>query len=111
MQVRFTARHYKSPDRLKEYAEKKVQKLEKYYDGIINCEVILDYEKLLQVAEINLDVYNQRLVAIEKSEDVYKSIDLAVDKLKRQLKRYKEKLKDHSNTKPSILINRTVTGE
>jgi putative sigma-54 modulation protein len=103
MRINFTARHFKASDRLKEYAEKKVQRLKKYYDGIIDCEIILDYEKLNQIAEIAIKVYSQRLVAIEKSEDIYKSIDLAVDKLERQVKKFKEKLREHSNEKAATI--------
>jgi putative sigma-54 modulation protein len=104
MQINFTARHFRAPERLKQYAEKKVSGLKKYYDGIIDCEIILDYEKLNQVAEISAKVYSQRLVAIEKTEDIYKSIDLAVDKLERQLKKFKEKRRNHGNNKVSSII-------
>jgi putative sigma-54 modulation protein len=104
MQITFTARHFKAPNRLKDYSEKKVRRLKRYYDGIIECEIILDYEKFTQIAEIAIKVYGQRLVAIEKSEDIFKSIDQAVEKLERQVKKYKEKLKDHANTKPAELI-------
>jgi len=91
MRIKFTARHYKSSPRLKEYAEKEVMKLEKFYDGIISCEVVLDYQKDIQIAEIQTTVYGQKLTVREKSDDIYKSIDKAVEKMERQLKRYKEK--------------------
>lgn len=104
MQITFTARHFKATNRLKTYCEKKVSRLKRYYDGIIECEIILDYEKLDQIAEIAIKVYGQRLVAIEKSEDIFKSIDSAVNKLERQLKKYKEKLKDHTNIKPAEIM-------
>jgi len=99
MKLSFTARHFKAPERLKDYAEKKVKRLEKYYDGILDCEVVLDYEKLLQVAEIIVRVYGTRLTVVEKSDDIFKSIDLAVDKMERQLKKYKEKLREFEHQK------------
>ena len=99
MRVNITARHYKALDKLKEYAENSVQKLTKYFDGIIECEIILDYEKTIQVVEIVMKVHKQKLFSREKSKDIYKCIDLAVDKIERQLKKYKEKLKNHSHTK------------
>ncbi len=111
MRIKFTARHFKAPERLKNYSEKKVARLKRYYDGIINGEIILDYEKINQIAEIAIDVYGQRLVAVEKSDDIFKSIDLAVDKLERQLKKYKEKLRDHSNTKASIIAMTAIEKE
>ena len=91
MRISFTARHYKPSKRLKEHAQNEVKRLEKFYDGIINCEIILDYQKDIQIAEIMLGVHGQQLTVIEKTDDIYKSIDNAVSKLERQLKKYKEK--------------------
>lgn len=102
MRTTFTARHYKAPESLKAFAEQEVLRLKKYYDGIIDCEIILDYEKQTQVAEIILRVYSQRLTAIEKSEDIRKSITLAVDKLERQLKKYKTKWNKKGKEKPVV---------
>ena len=91
MRINFTARHYKPSRRLKEYAQNEVKRLEKYYDGIIDCDIILDYQKDIQIAEIIISVYGSKLTVTEKTEDIYKSIDFAVTKLERQLKKYKEK--------------------
>jgi putative sigma-54 modulation protein len=91
MRLNFTARHYKSSPRLKEYAQNEVSRLEKFYDGIISCEIVLDYQKDIQIAEIHITVYGQKLTVVEKTDDIYKSIDLAVQKMERKLKRYKEK--------------------
>ncbi|RPI01240.1 MAG: ribosome-associated translation inhibitor RaiA [Calditrichaeota bacterium] len=93
MRVTFTARHFKTSDRLKEYAIEQANRLKKYYDDILDVEIILDYVKLEQVAEIVLKVYGQKLAVVEQSEDMYKSISLAVDKLERKLLKYKEKLR------------------
>jgi len=93
MRITFTARHFKPSDRLKEHSHAQVEKLKRYYDGILDIEIILDYIKQQQVAELIAKVYGTRLAVVEKSEDMYKSIDLAVVKLERQLKRYKGKLR------------------
>jgi len=94
MRINFTARHFKAPEKLKEYAENEVEKLKKIWDFIIDCEIILDYIKEQQVAEIRINVPNNTLVATSANEnDVYKSIDESVIKLERQLKKYKAKLK------------------
>ena len=91
MRINFTARHYKPSQRLKDYAQDEVKRLEKYYDGIIDCDIILDYQKDIQIAEIIVGVHGAKLTAQEKTEDIYKSIDIAVSKLERQLKKYKKK--------------------
>jgi putative sigma-54 modulation protein len=92
MRVNFTARHAKkTSQRLKEYAQEEVKRLERIYLGIVDCNIVLDYQKEIQIAEINVGVHGTQLTAVEKSEDIYKSIDQAVAKLERQLKKYKEK--------------------
>ena len=93
MRITITARHSKASDKLKEFAEKEVRRLKKYYDGIIDCEIILDYVKINQIAEINIGVYGTVLNSVVQSDDIYKSIDEAVTKLERQLEKYKEKWK------------------
>ena len=91
MRINFTARHYKPSKRLKEYAQNEVKRLEKYYDGIVDCDIILDYQKDIQIAEVIINVYGSKLTVTEKTDDIYKSIDSAVSKLERQLKKYKGK--------------------
>lgn len=103
MDIQFTARHFKAHDSLRDYAHDAVKKLERYYDGIVHSDVILSYERSrnsLKVAEIHLTVYGSLLKAIEKSDDYHKSIDAAIEKLERQLKRYKSKL--HKREKSEV---------
>ncbi len=98
MNVKFTARHFKAHEGLKQYALSQVFTLKKYYDGILNGGVVLAFERTrdsMKIAEINLAVYGTNLVAVEKSDDFYKSIDSAVGKLERQLQRYKGKMRNH----------------
>lgn len=101
MRTKFTARHFRAHTSLKEYALDALIKLEKFYDGIISGEVILSYEKSrdsVKVAEINISVHSKILNAVEHSEDFIKSIDQAIEKLERQLMKYKTKL--HSRKSP-----------
>ncbi|MAT38486.1 MAG: ribosomal subunit interface protein [Ectothiorhodospiraceae bacterium] len=94
MDMQFTARHFKAHEGLKQYAISQVSTLKKYYDGILKGKIVLDYEKpkdSLKTAEIQLAVFGTNLIATEKSENFYKSIDNAVDKLERQLVKYKNK--------------------
>jgi putative sigma-54 modulation protein len=66
---------------------------------VIDADVILSYEKLTQIVEIKLKVYNRTIIVREKSDDIFKSIDLAVDNCERQIKRFKERRRDHKNEK------------
>jgi len=105
MRIAFTARHFRPSERLKEHAHEEVKRLKRYYDGILDVEIILDYIKQQQVAEIIVKVYGTRLAVIEKSEDMYKSIDLAVAKLERKVVKYKSKIRHFDNERISENIS------
>ena len=97
MKVKFTARHFKAHDTLKDHAQAAIEGLTKYYDGILNAEVTLSFEKIqnsIKVAEIILGVNGKTLSATAKSEEFEKSIELAVEKVEAQLKKYKDKIRD-----------------
>ena len=102
MTLIFTARHFKAHDSLKEFAETELSKLFKYYDGIIKSEVILNYDKpanSLKTAEIIVHANNHHtFTAKETSDDFKVSIEIAVDKLATQIRKYKDKLKDNKAT-------------
>jgi putative sigma-54 modulation protein len=99
MNISITARGYKAPERLRNYITAKLSRKERLYEGVIDREIILSYEKQTQVAEFKVKINNKILIAREKSEDIFKSIDMALDNAERQLKRYKEKRRDHDNKK------------
>ncbi|HTY10627.1 MAG TPA: ribosome-associated translation inhibitor RaiA [Bacteroidota bacterium] len=102
MVIKFTARHFKPQESLREYAYDTVQKLERYYDGIVKSEVILGFERTrnsVKTAEIHLTVYGTLLKAVHKSDDYQKSIETAVAKLERQLVKYKSKLHEKEKSK------------
>jgi putative sigma-54 modulation protein len=73
--------------------------LRKYFERLINAHVILSVEKYRHIAEITLKVSGLTLASKEESDDMYSSIDHAVDKLERQVKRYKQKLQNHKSKK------------
>jgi putative sigma-54 modulation protein len=90
-----TSRHFKAHESLNDYAEAAVARLNRYYDGIIKCEVKLSYEKArnsVKVAEVIATVYKTKLTGMGKTDEFSKSIDLAVEKVLARLKKYKEKL-------------------
>ena len=94
MNTHFTARKFKARQDLKTYAVGQAKKLDKFYDGIVRADIILSYERTSQsvkTAEINIRVHGTTLSAKKSSEEFPKSIDLAIDKLERQLAKYKTK--------------------
>ena len=102
MDIKFTARHFKPTENLRDYAQDAVRKLERIYDGSVKSEIILSFERTrnsLKVAEIHLTVYGTLLKAVQKSDDYQKSVDTAVAKLERQLVKYKGKLHEKEKGK------------
>ena len=95
MQLNITFRNLDSSDSLKEYAQDKVERVHKYLDRAGEAHVVLSLERHLHHADITIQSGAWLLRGREKSEDMYASIDLAMDKIERQLRRYKEKLKTH----------------
>ena len=94
MNIQITARNINLTDAIRNYAEKKVSKLEKYFDHITEASVLLEVQKNVHTVEVLLSAKGVFMKGLEKSEDLYASIDLAVDKIEKQLVKYKEKLKD-----------------
>lgn len=97
MQINITFRHVEPSDSLKEYALEKVERLKKYFDGIVEGHVILGLEKIRHVAEFTLSANSIRMNAKDESGDFHSAIDGAVSKIERQLVRHKEKLKRHKS--------------
>jgi len=98
MDVKVQAVHFKADQKLIEFCEKKVNKLDLFFDGIIGADIVLklvnDEEKENKVSEIKLSVpSNENLFAKKQARTFEEATDLAIDALRRQLKKYKEKLK------------------
>jgi len=93
MNISTTARHYDLAPALKDYAEEKVQNLKKYFDHIVNAHVVFSLEKYRNKVEITLHVNGADFASEDESDDMYISVDRSIEKLERQLKRHKDKIK------------------
>jgi len=93
MQKTITARHFDLTSELREKAEVEMDGLTRYFDNIVSAELILDMERHRRIAELKVKVYKEVLTATGETDDMYNAINMAVDKVKKQLKRYKGKLK------------------
>jgi putative sigma-54 modulation protein len=96
MQVNITFRNMFATDALRSHVNEKLAKVvDKYLDKVTEAHVTLSLERYLHHADINLHAGQFHVRGTEKSEDMYASIDLACDKIERQLKKYKDRLKNH----------------
>lgn len=95
MQMNLTGHHVDITPSLRDYVDTKVERLERHCDRIKGMHVILTVEKLKHKAEAKVDVVGKPLFADAKEEDMYAAIDRLIDKLDRQVKKHKEKGRDH----------------
>ncbi len=95
MQLSVTARNLEITPALRSYAEEKLTRLSKYLEQIVTVHVILSVNKHRQTVEVTLRVRDLTIRAEEESDDLYSSIDLVVEKLERQILRYKERIMTH----------------
>jgi putative sigma-54 modulation protein len=91
MQLNISGHHVDVTEAMRNYAQDKMQKLERHYDHITNAHIVLTVEKLRQRAEATLHVSGAELFADADSDDLYAAIDSLIDKLDRQLIKHKEK--------------------
>jgi len=97
MEIHITSIHFDADQKLTDYIERKTSKLEQFYDRIIDTRVLLKLENSGQVrekiVEMRLNVPGDTLVATETSMSFEAAADVAVDNMKRQLIKYKERLR------------------
>jgi len=97
MQVSITGRHVELTDPLKNYVHDKLQHLKHSFDHVVDVHVVLSVEKFRQRCEVNMQASGINIHGGHETEDMYASIDGVVDKLNRQLKRYRSKLQRHGS--------------
>ena len=98
MQISTTFRHMEPSEALKSYAEEKLERVKKYIDEPIVVQVFLTVEKIRHSAEVTITAKGITIKAAEETNDMYASVDAVSDKIERQLRRFKERIKAH---KPS----------
>ncbi len=96
MKLEVTGRHVNVTEALKAYANEKTERFNKVNKRINDVHVILAVDGKESIVEViaNL-VRGGRIVANERHESMYAAIDLATDKVMRQLQKRKERVKDH----------------
>jgi len=97
MQISLSGHHVEITDSLRNYVNEKIERLDRHFDQALDIHVILTVEKLRHKAEATMHISGGNLYADDVQEDMYSAIDGLVDKLDRQGKKHKEKMKSHRN--------------
>lgn len=95
MQINITGHHIEVTDALRNHITEKMKKLTRHFDHATSAHVILNVDGHLKKAEATLHAPKADLFAKHEADDMYAAIDLMVDKLDRQILKYKEKLTNH----------------
>jgi putative sigma-54 modulation protein len=97
MKTKINSVHFKTDKKLEEFIQERVKKLSNLYDGVVESEVSLKLENSEKednkVTEIRLAIKGNDLFAKKQSKTFEESIDLAVEALRKQLVKHKEKIK------------------
>lgn len=84
---------------LRDYATGKLERVVgKYVHGKVDADVVMSVEKFWHIANFTLQIKNLTIKGQERSEDMYSSIDLALAKIEKQLRRHKDRIRDHKPT-------------
>lgn len=89
MQIIFSGKHLEVTQALKDYAQAKLNKLSRFFDHVQEVKVTESVLRNQHIVEVTLKADGTLIRAEERSQDMYSSIDLVIDKLERQLSRYK----------------------
>ncbi|MCX7231336.1 MAG: ribosome-associated translation inhibitor RaiA [Burkholderiales bacterium] len=91
MNLSISGHHLEVTPALREYVTVKLDKIRRHFDQVIDVNVLLSVDKLRQKAEIALHVRGKDIFAESVDDDLYAAIDSLVDKLDRQVLKYKDK--------------------
>jgi putative sigma-54 modulation protein len=95
MHLSVTGHHVEITASLRSYVEKKLERLVRHSDHVIDAHCVLTVEKLVQRAEATLHLRGESVHALAEDGNMYAAIDALTDKLERLVRKHKEKITDH----------------
>jgi putative sigma-54 modulation protein len=98
MHIKFTGHHVEITDSMRAYVEKRLERIKRHFDQVIDVTVVMSVDKLQHKAEATVHVSGNHLHADAINLDMYAAIDALVDKLDRSVIKHKEKQRDHHAT-------------
>ena len=101
MSTKITGKELKATEAIKDYVDKKLERIEKYFDDELDTNVTIKTEKSEQIAEISVKVNSNTYRAVTAHRDLYASIDKDIDILEGQIRKWKTQ-KDKANKDGSI---------
>lgn len=99
MQIKISARHGHLSEPTQQFIREKAEKLLRFFERLTSIEVTVDLKNETKQVEILVSAEHKHdFVARERNNDILAAVDLVVDKLEGQLRKYKEKVQDRRRT-------------
>jgi putative sigma-54 modulation protein len=110
MQTSVTFRHMEPSEPLKQHVLDKLQRIRKFFPDPIRAQIVLSLERYRHKADIIITLHNGLAIkGKELTEDMYSAIDLVMDKIERQVRRYKDRIDSHRPAAgPELLVHYEV---
>ena len=100
MNANVSFRQMDSSPALRDYAVNKLERVvDKYVHGRVDASIVMRVEKFRHIVNFTVNIKNLTVKGDSSSEDMYSSVDLALDKIERQLRRHKDRIRDHKPSK------------
>ena len=97
MNLKITGHHVEVTPAIRDYVTGKLERVIRHFDNVTSVNVILSVEKLTQRAEVTVHVRGKDIYVESDDGDMYAAIDAMVDKLDRQVLKYKQKISEHNH--------------
>ncbi len=110
MQTSVTFKNLDPSDRLKSYVSEKLNRFDKYLLNPAEASVVLAVEKFRHIAEINIIGDRMSINGKEETEDMYSAIDIVLDKLEKQIKKSKQKVRERRTGKAKTVSSEPDAG-
>ena len=94
MQTAVTFKNIDPSDHLKTYLQEKLNRLDKFLDNPAEANAVLSVEKFRHIAEVNISGDRLNIIGKEETDDMYSAIDMVLDKLGKQIKKSKQKIRE-----------------
>jgi putative sigma-54 modulation protein len=95
MNLHLSGHHVDITPAMRDYVTHKLERVSRHFDHVIDIEMILSVEKLNQKVEANAHLRGKHIFVECQNTDMYAAIDSLIDKLDRQIIKYKEKHTEH----------------
>lgn len=108
MILNFTGKNVEVTEALRDVTDRKLKRLDKYFQKDVVGNVIFSVERNWKILEITINLPGTILRVEESSDDMYTSIDKAVDVLERQIRKYKTRLQKRNQTGETIRFENVI---